>query len=108
MMEETLQICERAQHLTQDASHLKTFPSGLRPSSDAHSRQPSPSRSNLGGAGHLATSRLSLAPAATRSTYRALHKGTRHTLCGCRLRKKIDKENNAPCRARTPMSPDVN
>jgi hypothetical protein len=39
MMEETLQICERAQHSTQDASHRQTFPFGLRPSSDAHARQ---------------------------------------------------------------------
>jgi hypothetical protein len=29
MMEETLQICERAQRSTQDASHRKTFPFGL-------------------------------------------------------------------------------
>jgi hypothetical protein len=39
MMEETLQICERAQHSTQDASHRRTFPFGLRPSSDVHQRQ---------------------------------------------------------------------
>jgi hypothetical protein len=39
MMEETLQICERAQHSTQDASHRKTFPFGLRPSSDVYARQ---------------------------------------------------------------------
>jgi hypothetical protein len=30
MMEETLQICERAQRSTQDASHHKTFPFGPR------------------------------------------------------------------------------
>jgi hypothetical protein len=39
MMEETLQICERAQRSTQDASHRKTFPFGLRPSSDAYARE---------------------------------------------------------------------
>jgi hypothetical protein len=39
MMVETLQICERAQRSTQDASHRKTFPFGLRPSSDAYVRQ---------------------------------------------------------------------
>jgi hypothetical protein len=39
MMEETIQICERAQHSTQDASRLKIFPFGLRPSSDAHTHQ---------------------------------------------------------------------
>jgi hypothetical protein len=36
MMEETLQICERAQRSTQDASHRKTFPFGLRSASDVH------------------------------------------------------------------------
>jgi hypothetical protein len=36
MMEETLQICERAQRSTQDTSHHKTFPFGLRPSSDVY------------------------------------------------------------------------
>jgi hypothetical protein len=39
MMEETLQICERAQRSKQDASCHQTFPFGLRPSSDAHARQ---------------------------------------------------------------------
>jgi hypothetical protein len=36
MMEETLQICGRAQRSTQDASRRKTFPLGGQPSSDAH------------------------------------------------------------------------
>jgi hypothetical protein len=39
MIEETLQICERAQRSTQDASRCKTFPFGLRPSTDAYARQ---------------------------------------------------------------------
>jgi hypothetical protein len=39
MMEETLQICERAPCSTQDASRRKTLPYGLRPSSDAYARQ---------------------------------------------------------------------
>jgi hypothetical protein len=39
MMEETLQIYERAQRSTQDASHHKTFPFGLQPSSDVYTRQ---------------------------------------------------------------------
>jgi hypothetical protein len=39
MMEETLQICRRAQRSTQDASRRKTLPFGLRPSSDTHTRQ---------------------------------------------------------------------
>jgi hypothetical protein len=36
MMEETFQICERAQRSAQDASHRKTFPFGLRPTSDLY------------------------------------------------------------------------
>jgi hypothetical protein len=36
MMEETLQICERAQ---QDASHRRTFPFGLRSPSDVYAQQ---------------------------------------------------------------------
>jgi hypothetical protein len=39
MMEETLQICEQAQRSTQDASHRKTFPFGLRPPSDTYKHQ---------------------------------------------------------------------
>jgi hypothetical protein len=39
MMEETLQICERPQCSTQDASNHKTLPFGLRPPSDAHAHQ---------------------------------------------------------------------
>jgi hypothetical protein len=38
MMEDTLQICERAQRSTQDALHRRTFPFGLRPSSDVYQR----------------------------------------------------------------------
>jgi alpha/beta superfamily hydrolase len=38
MMEETLQICERAQHSTQIASHCKSFHFGLRPPRDAYIR----------------------------------------------------------------------
>jgi hypothetical protein len=38
-MEETLQICERAQRSTQDAWHRNTFPFGLRPPSDVYTRQ---------------------------------------------------------------------
>jgi hypothetical protein len=39
MMEETLQIREKAQRSSQDASHRNTFPFGLRPSRDAYARQ---------------------------------------------------------------------
>jgi hypothetical protein len=38
MMDETLQICKRAQRSTQDASHRKTLPFGLRPSSSTYAR----------------------------------------------------------------------
>jgi hypothetical protein len=38
MIEETLHICERDQRSTQDASHFRTFPFGLRPSSDVYAR----------------------------------------------------------------------
>jgi hypothetical protein len=66
IMEETLQICERAQHSTQDASHSQTFRFGLRPSSDAHTfRRRSRSRSNLGDSNHLATRRSKLTPVVT-------------------------------------------
>jgi hypothetical protein len=34
------------------------------------------------------------------------HKGARHTLCGCQLRKKIDQERDASHAARAPTSPD--
>jgi hypothetical protein len=39
MMEQTFQIYERAQRSTQDVSHRKTFPFGLRPPSDAYAHQ---------------------------------------------------------------------
>jgi nitroimidazol reductase NimA-like FMN-containing flavoprotein (pyridoxamine 5'-phosphate oxidase superfamily) len=39
MMEETLQICERAQRSTQTVSHHKTFSFSLQPSSDIYTRQ---------------------------------------------------------------------
>jgi hypothetical protein len=35
------------------------------------------------------------------------HKGARHTLRGCQLRKKIDQERDASRTARTPTSPEV-
>jgi hypothetical protein len=38
-MEETLQICEKAQRSMQTVLHRKTFPFGLRPPSDAYIRQ---------------------------------------------------------------------
>jgi hypothetical protein len=109
MMEETLQICERAQCSTQDASHRKTFPLGLRPSSDACAHQVAKSIQIQFGR-QQPSGDLKIEPHAHRDpldipcTY---HKGARHTLCGCRLRKKIDQEHDTPCVARTPTSPDV-
>jgi hypothetical protein len=97
MTEETLQICERAQHSTQDASHRKTFPFGLRPSSDAHARQAAKTIQIQSGWRDSSVD-LKIKPHARRDpldvpcTY---HKGTWHTLRGCRLRKKIDQECDA-------------
>jgi hypothetical protein len=72
MMEETFQICERAQRSTQDASRRKTFPLVCcHLATPTPVKRPSPSRSNLGGRSRLATSRSSLAPVAIHSTYRA-------------------------------------
>jgi hypothetical protein len=34
------------------------------------------------------------------------HKGARHTLCGCRLRKKIDQERDTSRAVQAPTSPD--
>jgi hypothetical protein len=92
MMEETLQICERAQRSTQEASRCKTFPFGLRPPSDAYARQATKSIQIQSGR-HESSSDLKIEPRTRRDlldvpcTY---HKGTRNTLRGCRLRKKID------------------
>jgi D-mannonate dehydratase len=67
MMEETLQICERAQRSTQDASHHKTIPFGLRPPSDVHTRQEAKSMQiQSGDSNHPATSRSKLAPVTIR------------------------------------------
>jgi hypothetical protein len=92
MMEETLQICERAQRSTHDASRRKTFPFGLRPSSDAHVRRAAKSIQIQSG-WRESSGDLKIKPRARRNpldipcTY---HKGAQHTLHGCRLQKKID------------------
>jgi hypothetical protein len=66
-------------------------------------RQPRTPKSNLGGGGHLETLTPRPAHHAIRScTY---HKGAWHTLCGCRLKKKIDRER-LPRSTRTPTSAD--
>jgi hypothetical protein len=109
MMEEILQIYERAQRSTQDALCLKTVPFGLRPSSDSHAHQVANSiqiqSEQWGSIGDLKIEpRARRDPLDVPCTY---HKGARHTLCGYRLQKKIDLEHNALRRERTPTSPDV-
>jgi hypothetical protein len=109
MIEETLQICERAQRSTQTASHRKTFPFGLRPPNDAYICQAAKSSQIQSGrresSGDLKTKpRARCDPLDVPCTY---HKGARHTLCGCWLQKKIDQERTAPRSMRTPTSPDV-
>jgi hypothetical protein len=100
MMKETLQICERAQGSMQDVSHHKTFPFGLQPSSDTHAHQAAKSIQIQSGR-RESSSDLKIEPHARRDpldvpcTY---NKGARHTLHGCRLRKKIDQETSAPQR----------
>jgi hypothetical protein len=108
MMEETLQIYERAQRSTQDASHRKTFPFGLRPSSDVYARQVAKSIQIRSGiqqpSGDLKVeTRARRDPLDMSCTY---HKGTRQTLCGCRLQKKIDQERDASRAVWAPTSPD--
>jgi hypothetical protein len=108
MMEETLQICERAQRSTQDASHRKTFPFGLRPSSDAYAREAAESIQIQSGqqqpSGDLKVeTRARRVPLDVSCIY---HKGARHTLRGCRLPKKINQEHEASRIVRVPTSPD--
>jgi hypothetical protein len=92
IMEESLQICERAQRSMQTASHRKTLPFGLRPSSDAYIRQVTKS-SQIQYGWRESSGDLKIEPRARRDpldvpcTY---HKGVRYTLRGCRLQKKID------------------
>jgi hypothetical protein len=109
MMEETLQIYERSQRSSQTASHRKTFPFGLRPPSDAYIRRATKS-SQMQSRRRESSGNLKTKPHARRDpldvscTY---HKGARHTLRGCRLRKKIDQERTALRGTRTLTSPDV-
>jgi hypothetical protein len=104
MMEETLQICGRAQRSTQDASHRKPFPFGLWPPSDAYARQVEKSIQIQSGR-HQPSDDLKVE---TRACHDPLdvpciyHKGARHTLHGRRLRKKIDQERDTSRTARLP------
>jgi hypothetical protein len=108
MMEKSLQIRERAQRLTQDASHRKTFPFGLRPPSDAYANQAAKSIQIQFGR-QQPTGDLKVETRARRNPLDVsciYHKGAQHTLRGCRLRKKIDQERDASSTVRTPTSPD--
>jgi hypothetical protein len=108
MMEETLQICERSQHSTQDASHRKTFPFGLRAPSSVYTRQAAKSIRIQSGR-HQPSGDLKVEPHAHCDPLDVpciYHKGARHTLHGCQLRKKIDQERDVACATQTPTSPN--
>jgi hypothetical protein len=99
MMEETLHICERDQRSMQDASHRRTFPFGLRPASDVHARQAEKSIQTQSGR-QKPSGDLKVEPRVRRDPLDVpciYHKGARHTLRGCRLRKN---RLGARCRAR--------
>jgi hypothetical protein len=106
MMEETLQICERAQRSTQNASHRKSFPFGLRPPSDVYTQQAAKSTQIQSGRQHPSgdlkvESRDHRDPLDVSCIY---HKGARHTLRDCRLLKKIDQECDASRATQAPTS----
>jgi hypothetical protein len=108
MMEETLQICERAQRSTQDASHSKTFPFGLRPPSDVYQQQAVKSILIQSGRQQptrdlKVDSRALSDPLDIPCIY---HKGAWHTLRGCRLWRKIHQERVVACAMQAPTSPD--
>jgi hypothetical protein len=108
MMEETLQICERAQCSMQDASQRKTFPFGLRPPSDVYNHQAAKSIQIQSGR-RQPTSDLKVESRARHDPLDVpciYHKGARHTLRGCRLRRKIDQEHDVARATQAPTSPD--
>jgi hypothetical protein len=107
MMEETLQICERAQRSTQVMSHCKIFPFGLRPPSNVYKHEAAKSIQIQSGRREPTSdlkveSRARHAPLDVPCIY---HKGARHTLRGCRLRRKIDEERDVRT-TQAPTSPD--
>jgi hypothetical protein len=107
MMDETLQICERAQHSIQDASHLNTFPFGLRPPSDVYKHLAAKSMQIQSGR-QQPTSDLKVKSRARHDPLDVpciYHKGARHTLRGCRLRRKIDQERDISRATQAPTSP---
>jgi hypothetical protein len=92
MMEETLQIYERGQQSTQDASHRRTFPFGLRPPNDVYQHRAAKSIQIQSGRQQPFCD-LKVKPRACRDPLDVsciYHKGAQHTLRGCRLQKKID------------------
>jgi hypothetical protein len=108
MMEETLQICERAQRSMQDASHRKTFPFGLRPPSDVYTQQATKSIQIQSGR-QQPSSDLKVEYRACRDPLDVpciYHKGARLTPRGCRLRKKINQERDASRATHAPTYPD--
>jgi hypothetical protein len=109
MMEEALQIYERAHRSMQVAPHRQTFPSGLRPSNDPYTHQVVKSIQIQSGrqqpSGDLKVET---------HTHRDLldvpctyHKGARHTLRVCQLWKKIDQERDASHAIWAPTPLDV-
>jgi hypothetical protein len=107
-MEETLQICERAQRTRQDASNRKTFTFALRLPSDVYTRQAAKSikiqsrRQQPSGDLKVET-RARRNPLDVPCIY---HKGARHTLRGCWLWKKIEQERDPSRAAWAATSPD--
>jgi hypothetical protein len=107
IMEDTLQICERAQRSMQMASRQGTFPFGLRPPSDAYARQAIKSSQIQSGQRRPSSDlkpelRTNRDPLDISCTY---DKGAQHTLHGYILRKKISQEW-LPRTTLTPTSPN--
>jgi hypothetical protein len=108
MMVETLQICKQAQCSTQDASQRKTFPFGLRPSSDVYQHQAAKSIQIQSGWQQPASD-LKVEPRTRRDPLDVqciYHKGAQNMLRGCWLRRKIDQERDIARATQAPTSPD--
>jgi hypothetical protein len=94
MMEDTLQICERAQRSTQMASRRGAVPFGLRPPNDVYTSQAT-KISQIQSGRQRPSGDLKPEIRAPRDLLDILctyHKGAWHNLRGCCLRKKIDRE----------------
>jgi hypothetical protein len=108
MMEETLQICEKAQRSTQGTSHRKTFPFGLRAPSGVYTQQ-APKSIQIQSGRQQPSCDLKVEPLAHRDPLGIpciYHKGAQQTLCGCRLRKKIVQERDVARATQAPTSPN--